>query len=80
MIKYKDIIKGHRTIHTFVNEELAQKSGMFERKFSKAFKKWYIRVKSWSTTLFYEDHNAWWWKPAMRIQCPGVIFPKDYDK
>lgn len=80
MIKYKDIVKGHRTIHTFVNEELAQKSGTLERNFTQAFKDWYIRVKSWSPSLFMENCNAWWWKPAMRTQCPGVIFPEDNDK
>lgn len=80
MITRKNILKGNRTIRTFVDEDLVQKSGTFKRNFTQAFKDWYIRVKSWSTSLFMENRNAWWWKPAMRIQCPGVIFPKDDDK
>lgn len=80
MITCKNILKGNRTIRTFVDEDLVQKSGMFKRNFTQAFKDWYIRVKSWSPFLFMENRNAWWWKPAMRIQCPGVIFPEDNSK
>lgn len=80
MITHKNILKGNRTIRTFVDEDLVKKAGTFERNFTQAFKDWYIRVKSWSTSLSMENRNAWWWKPAMRTQCPGVIFPEDKAK
>lgn len=80
MIIRKDIFNGKRTIRTFVDEDLVKKSGTLERNFTQAFRDWYIRVKSWSPTLSMENCNAWWWKPAMRIRCPGVIFPEDNAK
>ena len=65
------------TIYGSVNKKLMNESKKLKREFSSEFKEWFIWMKAnFDNGLpLHGDENDWWWKPAMRIQMPGVKFP-----
>mgnify|MGYP003417343972 CR=1 FL=1 len=71
------------TIHGSVNTKLMDEAKKLKREFSPEFKEWFIQMKAKfdNGLSMHGDANDWWWKPAMRIQIPGVKFPGEegYD-
>lgn len=66
-------------IFGFRNQQLLEKVKQLKRDFSPEFKDWYIQMKAkFDNGLSrHGDENDWWWKPALRIQIPGIKFPGD---
>ena len=64
-------------IFGFTNRKLIEEVKKLKRDFTPEFKEWYIQMKAkFDNGLpLHGDENDWWWKPAMRIQMPGVKFP-----
>ena len=64
-------------ISCFINLRLEEEVKKLKRDFSPEFKEWFIQMKAkFDTGLSrHGNDNDWWWKPAMRIQIPGVKFP-----
>lgn len=63
------------TIYGSINTKLMEEVKKLKRDFSPEFKEWYIKMKAKFDKNLLGDENDWWWKPAMRIQIPGVKFP-----
>ena len=66
-------------IFGFRNQQLLEEVKQLKRDFSPEFKDWYIQMKAKFDNGLprHGDGNDWWWKPAMRIQIPGIKFPGD---
>lgn len=64
-------------ISGFINLRLEEEVKKLNRDFSPEFKEWFIQMKAKFDNGLprHGDENDWWWKPAMRIQIPGVKFP-----
>lgn len=65
------------TTYGSINTKIMEEVKKLKREFSPEFKNWFIWMKAnFDTGLpMHGDENDWWWKPAMRIQIPGVKFP-----
>ena len=76
-VKEFTCLGGVCTIYGSINLKLMEEAKKLKRDFSSEFKEWYIQMKAKFDNGLprHGDANDWWWKPAMRIQIPGVKFP-----
>lgn len=76
-VKEFTCLGGVCTIYGSINTKLMEEVKKLNRDFSPEFKEWFIQMKAkFDNGLpLHGYENDWWWKPAMRIQIPGVKFP-----